>query len=60
MYARIHNGVVVEICKPIDGFSIEECFHPDLVDQMVLCHSEVQAGWSYNAETGEFTAPHES
>jgi hypothetical protein len=57
MYARIHNGAVVEICVPIEGFTIEQCFHPDLVDKMVSCLPEVQAGWTYNEETGEFTAP---
>ena len=60
MYARIHNGVVAEICVPIAGFTIEQCFHPDLVDKMVPCPAEVQAGWSYNAETGEFTATQKS
>lgn len=56
-YARIQNNVVVEICVPIEGFTIDQCFHPSLVDQMVFCESEVQQGWTYNAETGEFTAP---
>jgi len=60
MYARIHENHVVEICVPIAGFTIEQCFHIDLVDKMVPCPAEVQAGWSYNAETGEFTAPQES
>jgi hypothetical protein len=56
-YARIHDGHVIEICIPVEGFSIEQCFHLDLVDKMVACSSEVQLGWAYNAETGEFTAP---
>jgi hypothetical protein len=58
-YARIHENKVVEICIPVEGFSIEQCFHVDLVDKMVACSSEVQQGWTYNAETGEFTAPQE-
>jgi len=55
MYARIHNGVVAEICVPVEGFTIEQCFHPTLVDQMVPCTPDVQMGWSY--ENGVFTAP---
>lgn len=55
MYARIHEGHVVEICVPIAGFTIEQCFHPTLVDQMIPCGSDVQAGWTY--ANGVFTAP---
>lgn len=54
-YARIHDGFVVEICTPLAGFSIEECFHADLIDKMVACDDEVQTGWSY--VNGVFTAP---
>lgn len=56
-YARIQSGVVAEIVKPVDGFSLEQCFHPDLVKSMVSCPEEVQSGWSYNADTGVFTDP---
>jgi len=59
MFARISNGVVQEIVKPIDGFSIEQCFSPQIVATLVGCSSEVQPNWTYNAETGEFTAPQE-
>jgi len=59
MYARIHEGVVAEICVPVEGFTIDQCFHPSLVDKMVSCGSDVQSGWTYNEETGEFTAPQE-
>jgi hypothetical protein len=58
-YARINEGSVVEICTPVPGFTIHQCFHIDLVKDMVSCADDVQAGWSYNAETGEFTAPAE-
>jgi hypothetical protein len=57
MYARIHNNTVVEICVPIEGFTIEQCFHPTLVDQMVPCGLDVQMGWAY--ADGVFTAPPE-
>lgn len=35
MKARIHNGVVVEILVPIPGFTIEDCFHPSILDLCV-------------------------
>jgi len=59
-YARIHGTDVIEICTPIEGFSIQECFHPSLSEKMVQCSDEVTALWSYNPETGEFIAPQES
>ena len=46
-YARIQNNAVVEICVPIQGFTIDQCFHPNLVDQMIPCGPEVQSGWTY-------------
>lgn len=55
MYARIHDNIVIEICVPIEGFTIEQCYHPDLLDKMVYCGSDVQQGWIY--ENGVFTAP---
>ena len=54
-YARIHEGYVTEICTPIEGFTIEQCFHVSLVDQMTPCGDDVQGGWAY--ANGVFTAP---
>lgn len=54
-YARIQNNVVVEICTPIDGFTIEQCFHPSLVAAMTACDDSVQPGWSF--VDGAFSAP---
>ena len=56
-YARIHEGFVVELYVPITGFTIEQCFHPDLVAQMVACADDVRPGWTY--ADGMFTAPQE-
>ena len=58
-YARIQGNTVAEIVKPVDGFSIQQCFHPDLLKIIINCPDDVQAGWSYDAETGAFTAPPE-
>ena len=54
-YARIVNGIVHEICVPVAGFTIEECFHPDLVAQMVACSDEVKPNWVFDGTT--FTPP---
>lgn len=35
MKARIQDGVVVEILQPLSGFTIEQCFHPDVLTQCV-------------------------
>lgn len=57
-YARIHEGKVAEIYVPIEGFTIAQCFHVDLVDQMRPCADDVQAGWTY--ADGVFTDPNAS
>lgn len=43
--ARITDGVVGDVIVPIDGFKIEECFHPDLLAQYVAVDGDVQPGW---------------
>lgn len=57
MYARVSNGVVLEKITPVAGFSIQQCFTPEIVAALIPCSTEVEAGWSYDAETGAFTAP---
>jgi hypothetical protein len=43
--ARITDGVVGDVIVPIQGFRIEECFHPDLLALYVTVADEVQPGW---------------
>ena len=43
--ARINDGTVVEVLKPIDGFGITDCFHPDILADCVPCGDDVQPGW---------------
>ena len=43
--ARITDGVVGDVIVPLDGFRIEECFHPDLLAQYVAVSGDVQPGW---------------
>jgi hypothetical protein len=54
-YARVNEGKVVEICVPIEGFTIDQCFHSSIVNQLVPCSDDVQSGWTY--ADGTFTAP---
>jgi len=54
-YARIENNIVVEIFIAIDGFSIDQCFHSDLVAKMISCPTDAQTGWHYKSETGQFS-----
>lgn len=56
MKARILNGVVGEILMPIDGFAIEDCFHPQVLAMCVDVADEVQVGW-VQQEDGTFAAP---
>jgi len=43
--ARITDGVVGDVIVPIDGFTIEECFHPDVLALYVTVADDVQPGW---------------
>jgi hypothetical protein len=57
MYARVPDGVVLEIVYPIDGYSIDQCFSPEIVATLVVCDSNVQAGWTYDSSTETFSPP---
>jgi len=43
--ARITGGIVGDVIVPVDGFRIEECFHPDVLAQYVAVDGDVQPGW---------------
>jgi len=43
--AKINGNVVVEVLKPIDGFDITDCFHPDVLSGCVAVGDDVQQGW---------------
>jgi hypothetical protein len=45
MYARVQNNTVVEILKPVAGFSLEQCFHADLLEGGSYVDDTVQVGW---------------
>ena len=43
--ARIIDGIVGDVIIPIEGFTIEECFHPDVLAQYSPVADDVQPGW---------------
>jgi hypothetical protein len=55
-YARIVSNSVQEVFTPPDGFTIEECFHPDVVKLFEPVPDEVDVGWLKNPD-GTFSAP---
>lgn len=57
VYARVPGGMVVELFTPPAGFTLEQCFHPDIASQFVEVPSGVTPaeGWSYSG--GVFSAP---
>jgi hypothetical protein len=53
--ARIIDGAVTEVLKPISGFDIADCFHPDVLIGCVPCGDDVQPGWVLTGDG--FAAP---
>ena len=47
MKARIIDGVVAEILVPVSGFTVEQCFHPDILAQCVDVPDSMQVGDVY-------------
>lgn len=56
MLAKVQNNVVIEIFRPVDGFAIEDCFHPQVLSACTAVSDEVQVGW-VQQEDGSFAAP---
>ena len=46
-YGRFHEGVLIEIFTPPEGFSIEECFHASVAFELVP--DDAMQGWVKNA-----------
>lgn len=47
--ARIVEGKIAEILNPIPGFTLSECFHPDILSQCKQVADEAQVGDDYVA-----------
>ena len=43
-FARIEDGAAVEIISVPDGFTIDECFHADVVSLFTACPEDVTVG----------------
>jgi hypothetical protein len=54
--ARIQNNTVAEILVPVEGFTLDQCFHPSILTQCQEIEDEVQAGW-VKQKDGSFAAP---
>jgi hypothetical protein len=56
-YARVVNGLVVELFTPPDEIPIEDCFHPEIAAQFVPVPDglAVEQGWTYDGTA--FAAP---
>lgn len=59
-YARVDYLVepnfVIEVFTPPQGFTIDECFTPEIVAQFEPCPEEVGQNWIKN-EDGTFSPP---
>ena len=56
VYARIHGKTVVEILQPIPGYTLEQCYHRDLLASCIGVSEEVRPGW-VQQEDGTFAPP---
>jgi hypothetical protein len=54
--ARIQNNKVVEILVPVAGFTIDQCFHPEILAACEQIEDDVQPTW-VKQEDGSFAAP---
>ncbi len=57
IYARIQDGIVMELFTPPEGFGIADCFVPELAATFVEVPEgvEVEQGWTFDGTT--FAAP---
>lgn len=46
MRVRLINQTVVEILNAVPGFSVEQCFHPDIIAASVETPITVEPGWT--------------
>ena len=53
-YALIENNVVKDIFEETEGFSIQECFCPELVSKYIPCPINITEGDFYNPSNNQF------
>jgi len=45
-YARLSSEkIVIETFVPMQGFTIDQCFHPDIASQFIPVPDEVEQDW---------------
>jgi len=54
-YARVVNGIVVEVFIPPSGKGPDDCFHPDFAAEFHAAPDNVAQGWTYDGHN--FAAP---
>lgn len=45
MRVRLVNRTVAEILNAVPGFTVEQCFHPDIIAASVVAPIAVEPGW---------------
>ena len=48
MKARVVDGIIVEILKPVTGFFVEQCFHEDILAQCEDVYDGANVGDKYD------------
>lgn len=56
LYARVENGVVLEIITVPEGQNVEDLYYYTIVETLHECDSTVRVGWLY--ADGAFSPPH--
>lgn len=54
-YAKVINNTVVEVYEPLEGFTIDQCFTPEVAAQFVECPTATEQHWT--CIEGVFTEP---
>ena len=57
MKARVVDGIIVEILKPVTGFSIEQCFHEDILADCKDVYEGANVGDKYDPPSPALPPP---
>ena len=56
-FARITDSIVVEFLVAPNGFSLNQCFHPDILAHCVEVSDDTLIGDTYTPPVAETTTP---
>ena len=48
--ARLINNAINEFLQPVPGFSVDQCFHPDILAQCISAPQEAEIGWVWQGD----------